>query len=109
MNSFNISGRLGDKPKLSQDTKRATFSVAENIYYTDAAGEKVTKTNWFDAIAFDKTGQLMNQICEKGDHVNVSGTLEQSSYETKEGSKVKSYNFKVNRFEKVQSAKETSQ
>ena len=109
MNSFNISGRLGDKPKLSEDGKRATFSIAENVVYKNAEGEKVTKTNWFDLVAFDNNAKNLNAICEKGDYLNIYASVEPTSYESKEGSKVKTYNFRTNRFEKVSSTKETSQ
>lgn len=89
MNNLTIVGRLGRDPELrfGKDGKPvATFSVA-----TDYGRDDNKKTSWHNVVCF---GTLAENVCAsigKGSRVIVSGRLDVSDYETKDGEKKKKY------------------
>lgn len=89
MNHLTIVGRIGRDPELrwTNDNKAiASFSVA-----TDYGRDDNKKTSWHNVVAF---GSLAENICNslfKGSRVIVSGRLDVSEYETKDGEKKKKH------------------
>ena len=68
------------------------FSVAVNKKYK----EKETSV-FFTCVAWEKTGEVINQYFDKGAMIFVSTEPEDASYE-KEGKKVYQTNYRVNTF-----------
>jgi single-strand DNA-binding protein len=60
----------------------ANFSIANNRTFS---GEK--QTSYFNCIAWGKTGELLNQYCQKGSKVAITGRLQQRTWEDKDGKK----------------------
>jgi single-strand DNA-binding protein len=80
LNSISISGRLVRDPegKTVGDKTVAEFSIANNGF-----GDKV---NFFDVTAWGATADNVVKYLSKGRQVNVSGRLEQRTWE-KDGQK----------------------
>lgn len=89
-NKVQLIGNLGQAPEittLENGNKLARFSVATNETYRNAAGEKVTDTQWHNVVAWGKLADIAEQYLEKGKEVALEGKLTNRSYETKEGDK----------------------
>ena len=89
-NKVQLIGNLGTNPEvitLESGKKLARFSLATNESYKDANGEKQTKTDWHNIVAWNKTADIIEKYVEKGTEVAVNGKLTSRSYETKEGEK----------------------
>lgn len=89
-NKVQLIGRLGDKPEVRTTTngkKWARFSLATNETYRNAAGDKVTETQWHQVVAWGKVAEIAEKFTDKGKEVVVEGKLVHRSYEDKEGVK----------------------
>lgn len=95
-------GTLGAEPEISflkNDTTMAKFSIAVNNYMKDkktGEWEQIGETSWINAVAFGYPAEQIEAMeLEKGQNVFAKGTLEQNTYEDKEGYEVTDWNFKV--------------
>lgn len=82
-----IVGNLTSDPELkftSNQKAQLKFSVAVNDSYTDASGEKVEKTAYFNVVAWGYLAENSANVLEKGMGVVVVGTLDQRSWDDKE-------------------------
>ncbi|MCL5246683.1 single-stranded DNA-binding protein [Cellulophaga sp. 20_2_10] len=89
-NRVQLIGNLGNDPEimnLDGGKKLARFSVATNETYKNAAGEKVTDTQWHNVVAWGKTAEIVENYLTKGKEIALEGKLVNRSYETKEGEK----------------------
>ena len=89
-NKVQLIGNLGNDPEiitLESGKKLAKFSLATNENYKDADGQKQTKTDWHNLIAWGKTCDIIEKYLQKGKEVAIEGKLNTRSYETKEGEK----------------------
>ncbi len=89
-NKVQLIGNLGNDPEiitLESGQKLAKFSLATNESYKDANGEKQTKTDWHNLIAWGKTADIVEKYITKGKEIAIEGKLTNRSYETKEGEK----------------------
>ena len=89
-NKVQLIGNLGNTPEiinLESGKKLAKFAIATNESYKNAAGEKVTDTQWHNVVAWNKTAEIIEKYLEKGSEVALEGKLTSRSYETKEGEK----------------------
>jgi len=89
-NSVQLIGNLGQKPEivnLENGKKLAKFSLATNESYKDSKGEKQTKTEWHNLIAWGKTADIVAMFLDKGKEIAISGKLTYNTYEDKEGNK----------------------
>lgn len=80
MNIFCFAGNLTKEPELksTQSGKQvASFSVAIN--------EGKDKTLFINCVAWEKTGELIAQYCQKGDRFSGSGKLSIRKYDDKDG------------------------
>lgn len=85
-----LVGNLTSDPELKFTTggkAQLTFSIAVNDNYTNQAGEKVEKTAYFNIVAWGYVAENSANVLEKGMGVIVVGTLDQRSWEDKEGAK----------------------
>lgn len=65
----------------------ASFGVAANRNYTDAAGEKHEEVDFFDIVAWGKLAEIISQYGGKGQGVHVVGRLQNRSWEGTDGTK----------------------
>ena len=84
MNITILSGRLTQDPELrytQSNTPVATFCLA-----VDRRDENKT-TDFFNCVAWQKTGELVSKYVSKGDKVTIRGRLQNRSWNDKEGNK----------------------
>lgn len=89
-NKVQLIGNLGNDPEiitLEGGKKIAKFSLATNEHYKDKDGQKQTKTDWHNVVAWNKTAELIEQYVSKGKEIAIEGKLSTRSYEDKEGQK----------------------
>jgi len=89
-NKVQLIGNLGNDPEiitLDSGKKLAKFSLATNEYYKDADGQKQTKTDWHNLVAWNKTAEIIENYVTKGKEIAIEGKLTSRNYETKEGEK----------------------
>ena len=89
-NKVQLIGNLGNDPEiitLDSGKKLTKFSLATNEYYKDADGQKQTKTDWHNLVAWNKTAEIIENYVTKGKEIAIEGKLTSRSYETKEGEK----------------------
>jgi single-strand DNA-binding protein len=88
MNSTVVTGNIVRNPELRSTASGnavASFSVADNRRFTDAAGERREATSYLDVVAWGDLGSHVAESLRQGDRVTVTGHLEQRSWETAEG------------------------
>ena len=61
--------------------------LEEKEHYKDKNGEKQSKTEWHNLIAWNKTADLIEQYVTKGKQIAIEGKLSSRSYDDKEGEK----------------------
>ena len=89
-NRVQLIGNLGNDPEmitLDSGKKLAKFSLATNEHYTDAEGQKQTKTEWHNLVAWNKTAEIIEKYITKGKEIAVEGKLTNRSWDDKEGNK----------------------
>ena len=89
-NKVQLIGNLGNDPEiitLDSGKKLAKFSLATNEHYKDKDGQKQTKTEWHNVVAWNKTIEIIEQYVSKGKEIAIEGKLSTRSYEDKEGQK----------------------
>ena len=89
-NKVQLIGNLGNDPEiitLEGGKKLAKFSLATNEHYKDKDGQKQTKTDWHNVVAWNKTAELIEQYVSKGKEIAIEVKLSTRRYEDKEGQK----------------------
>ena len=89
-NKVQLIGNLGNTPEiitLESGKKLAKFSLATNEHYKDADGQKQTKTEWHNLVAWDKTAEIIEKYVTKGKEITIEGKLTNRSWDDKEGNK----------------------
>lgn len=93
-------GYLGRDPEMryTPSGKNVTnFSMGSSRKYKTADGKEVKETTWLKVTAWGKLGEIVNQYCNKGSHVIVTGILRvgengsPTPYQTKSGEWAASY------------------
>lgn len=87
-NKIQLLGHLGGQPEVrttQSGQKMARMRVATNETYRNAAGEKVTDTQWHTCIAWGKTAEIAEQFLHKGSEVMLDGRLQYREYVDKDG------------------------
>jgi single-strand DNA-binding protein len=65
----------------------ASFGLAINRSYKDAAGDKKEEVDFFDVVAWGKLGEIISQYGGKGQGVHVVGRLQNRNWEATDGTK----------------------
>ena len=80
--TITITGRLTRNPETTETKTSAVakFSLAVN-------GFKEEDVSFFDCEAWGKVGKIVQEYCEKGKQIAVSGTIRIDRWEDKEGNK----------------------
>ena len=89
-NKVQLIGNLGSNPEiitLENGNKLAKMSLATNEHFKDKDGQKQTKTEWHNLVAWNKTAEIIEQFVAKGKEIAVEGKLSTRNYLDKEGYK----------------------
>ena len=89
-NKVQLIGNLGNDPEVKSfdgGKKLAKFSIATNESYKNAAGERITDTQWHNLIVWGKTADIVEKYLKKGNEVAVEGKLINRNYTDKQGIK----------------------
>ena len=89
MASFNkvvLLGNLTRDPEIRQipsGSVVASFGIASNRKFKDAAGQDKEEVTFVDCSAFGKVGEIIGQYCKKGRQILVEGRLRYETWEDK--------------------------
>jgi len=104
-NNITLIGNLGSDININNfanDKCVGKVGLAYTSGYTDKAGERQEKTDWFNLTVWNKNCERMAAQVGKGDRVLIEGKLTTNSYENKEGQTVKTVDIVVNSFQKIE-------
>ncbi len=95
VNKVILLGNLGADPEvryLPSGVAVASFSLATTETYTKD-GEKVTKTEWHNIVAYRRLGEICGEFLSKGKQIYIEGKIQNRSWENKEG--IKQYKTEI--------------
>ena len=81
-----ICGRLVRDPELrrtSNGTPVTSFTVAVNRTFKNSDGQQ--EADFLNCVAWNKTAEIVDQYCSKGNLVGVEGRLQSRSYQDNQG------------------------
>lgn len=108
MNYIALCGRLTREPEVryggSKNTAIARFSLAVDRRFKR---EGQPEADFFNCVAFGKTGEFVEKYLHKGTKVIVEGEMRNNNYESKKhpGETVYSFEVNVNQIEFAESKK----
>lgn len=108
-NSITLIGHLGRDPELLRtktDTEFVKFSLATSETYRDSQGDRQTRTQWHDVIAFGKLAEILFKHLKKGQEIAISGRLEYNEWTDKNDAKRKTAQVIASEFNFVGGKKE---
>ncbi len=65
----------------------ASFSVATNRQWTDAAGQKQKQVEYHNIVAWARTAEIVSQYLKKGSQVYVEGHIQTREWTAQDGTK----------------------
>ena len=90
VNKVILVGNLGKDPELrytASGTAVATFSMATTERYKDRDGNKQTKTEWHNIVAWRQLAEICGKFLHKGKQIYVEGKIQNRSYDDRDGNK----------------------
>lgn len=81
-----VCGRLVRDPELRRTqngTPVASFTLAVNRRFKNADGQQ--EADFLNCVAWNKTAEIVDQYCSKGNLVGVEGRLQSRSYQDNQG------------------------
>lgn len=96
MNNITILGRIGKEIEVKQSQAGKSFAK-----FSVGVQRKFNKdiTDWFDCVAFGKTGEIIAQYFTKGNQIALQGEIQFGDYTDKEGVKRYTTTLVVNTFD----------
>ena len=88
VNRVILIGNLTRDPQLKylpSQTAVAEFGLATNRKFKSANGEEREDVCFVDCAAFGRTGEIINQYCQKGKQIYIEGRLKYDQWEDKQG------------------------
>jgi len=83
INAVTLTGRLGQDPEMRiTPAGKATASVSLAV-----SGFSRDKTDWIRIQCWEKTAEILNQYCKKGDQIGITGRLQVREWQAQEGTK----------------------
>jgi single-strand DNA-binding protein len=92
MNKCTLHGHVGKDPELkktSADKPFCRFSLATTETWKDQSGEKKSKTEWHQVVAWGKQAEAIAKFVKKGQEIIVNGKIEYQTVEDKNDSSKK--------------------
>jgi len=83
MNRTDLIGNLVREPEL-----RTTQNGKYVCSFTLAVYRDKEHTDFINCVAWNKSAELMNTYCQKGDKIGVSGSIQVRNYDNAQGQKV---------------------
>ncbi len=96
LNKAMIIGNLVRDPELrttNSGQNVVSFSVATNLVWTDADGQKQEKPEYHNVVAWRRLAEIINQYLKKGSKVYIEGRLQTRSWDDPNG--VKKYKTEI--------------
>ena len=90
VNKICLIGNVGGDPEIRQfgvENTKCSFSLATSRTYTPEGGDKVTKTEWHNVVAWGKTAEIAEKYLSKGSQVYIEGSIATRSYEDSQKNK----------------------
>jgi len=90
LNKAMIIGNLTRDPEsrtTPQGTPVTTFSVATNMVWNDASGNRQEKAEYHNVVAWRKLAEICSQYLKKGSKVYIEGRLQTRSWDDQSGNK----------------------
>ena len=90
LNKVMIIGRLTKNPEVratNSGKSVATFSMATNSYYTDAAGVKQEKAEFHNIVVWGKLADICGQYLSKGRRAYVEGRMQTRDWVAQDGTR----------------------
>ena len=90
VNKVLLVGNLGKDVELRytpSGTAVATFSLATSENYKDRDGNRQTKTEWHNIVAWRNVAEICGKYLKKGSQVYVEGKLQTRNYDDRDGNK----------------------
>lgn len=90
LNKVMVIGNLGADPEMrytANGNAVTTFNVATNESWTDQAGERKERTEWFSVVTWNRLAETCAQYLTKGRSVYVEGRLQTRSWDAQDGQK----------------------
>ncbi len=89
LNKVMLIGHLGDNVKLTYfdgGNCLGRFPIATNeTYSSKQTGEKVTNTEWHNAVVRNKAAEICEKYLKKGDRVYVEGRIKTRKWQGEDG------------------------
>ena len=96
LNKATLIGNLTREPE-SKTTPNGqnvcTFGVATNLVWTDTNGEKQTRVEFHNIVAWRKLAEICSQYLKKGSKIYIEGRLQNRDWEGQDG--VKRYRTEI--------------
>lgn len=89
LNIVQLIGRLGQDPDMKHFESGAVvaqFNLATDESYVKD-GKKVEKLNWHRVVAWNRLAEIMEKYLKKGDKIYIEGSLQNRTYEDRDGTK----------------------
>ncbi len=96
LNRVQLIGNLTRDPEMKQipgGQVVTSFGVATNLTWTDQSGEKQSKVEFHNIVAWRKLAEICGQYLKKGSKVFVEGRLQTRDWEGEDG--VKRYRTEI--------------
>ena len=88
VNKVQLIGRLGKDPEVratQENVPYARFSLGTDTHWTDRNGEKQSRTEWHNVLAWGRLAEICGEYLRKGRLVFVEGRLQTRSWEDEAG------------------------
>ncbi len=88
LNKAILIGNLGKDPDArytAGGTAVTKFTLATSESWTKKGGEKETRTEWHQIVAFGKLGEICGEYLTKGKQVYIEGRIQTNKWEDREG------------------------
>ena len=88
VNKVQLIGRLGKDPEVratQENVPVARFSLATDTHWTDRNGEKQSRAEWHNVLAWGRLAEICGEYLRKGRLVFVEGRLQTRSWEDEAG------------------------
>lgn len=90
LNRVELIGNLTRDPEVKQipgGQVVATFGVATNFNWTDSSGQKQSKVEFHNIVAWRKLAEICGKYLKKGSKVFIEGRLQTRDWQAEDGTK----------------------
>jgi single-strand DNA-binding protein len=90
VNKVILVGNLGADPELrytNTGTAVANLRIATNEQWTDKNGERQSRTEWHNIVAWGKLGEICGKYLKKGRSIYIEGRLQTRTWDDQSGQK----------------------